>query len=57
MCKDVGTTRKQLEAKGVEFTEPITDEGYGLMTRFRIPGFGQMGLYQPRHASPLKAFS
>lgn len=57
MCKDVKATRKQLEAKGVEFTEPITDEGYGLATRFMIPGFGQMGLYEPHHASPLEAFS
>jgi catechol 2,3-dioxygenase-like lactoylglutathione lyase family enzyme len=56
MCHDVQGTRRELEAKGVEFTAPITDEGYGLMTRLRVPGFGPLGLYEPRHASPLPAF-
>lgn len=57
MCTDVEATRRDLEARGVEFVEPITDEGYGLMTRLRVPGFGQLGLYEPRHASPLPAFA
>ena len=57
MCEDVEATRRELEAKGVEFTEPIEDEGYGLMTRLRVPGFGELGLYEPRHPSPLPAFS
>jgi catechol 2,3-dioxygenase-like lactoylglutathione lyase family enzyme len=53
MCHDVERTVTELEAKGVEFVAPITDEGWGLVTRFRIPGGGKMGLYQPKHASPL----
>jgi catechol 2,3-dioxygenase-like lactoylglutathione lyase family enzyme len=56
MCRDVETTRRELEARGVEFAGPTTDEGYGLMTRLRVPGFGELGLYEPRHASPLPAF-
>ena len=56
MCHDVHGTRRALEAKGVEFTEPVTDEGSGLMTRLRVPGFGELGLYEPRHQSPLAAF-
>ena len=56
MCTDVAATRRELEAKGVEFVAPVTDEGYGLMTRLRVPGFGELGLYEPRHASPLPAF-
>jgi catechol 2,3-dioxygenase-like lactoylglutathione lyase family enzyme len=55
MCKDVEAERRELEAKGVEFVEPIADEGWGLMTRFRVPGFGELGLYEPRHPSPLPA--
>ena len=56
MCHDVEATRRELEGKGVEFVEPITDEGFGLMTRLKVPGFGELGLYEPRHPSPLPAF-
>jgi catechol 2,3-dioxygenase-like lactoylglutathione lyase family enzyme len=56
MCADVEATRTQLEAAGVEFTQPVTDQGYGLVTRFRLPGYGELGLYEPRHASPLAEF-
>ena len=56
MCHDVERTVEELARKGVEFVSPITDEGYGLMTRFRIPGAGEIGLYQPKHPSPLAGF-
>jgi predicted enzyme related to lactoylglutathione lyase len=57
MCHDVERTVEALEAKGVEFVAPVTDEGFGLMTRFKIPGAGEIGLYEPRHASPLAEFT
>jgi predicted enzyme related to lactoylglutathione lyase len=57
MCHDIETTVAELKEKGVEFTEPVTDEGYGRITRFRIPGAGEIGLYEPRHQSPLAEFS
>ncbi len=57
MTRDLASAAAELEAKGVEFTAPVTDEGYGLMTRFRLPGVGEVGLYEPRHPSPLAAFS
>ena len=56
MCKDVEATRHALEGKGVEFVEPVTGEGYGLMTRLKVPGFGELGLYEPHHPSPLPEF-
>jgi catechol 2,3-dioxygenase-like lactoylglutathione lyase family enzyme len=56
MCRDVAATRRDLEARGVAFVAPITDEGYGLMTRLEVPGFGELGLYEPRHPTPLRAF-
>jgi predicted enzyme related to lactoylglutathione lyase len=55
MCDDITATRQQLESRGVEFTEPVADQGWGLLTRLRIPGGGEIGLYEPRHASPLAA--
>jgi catechol 2,3-dioxygenase-like lactoylglutathione lyase family enzyme len=57
MCQDLSHTMADLSSKGVEFTAPVEDEGYGLVTRFRIPGAGEVGLYEPRHPSPLSEFS
>jgi hypothetical protein len=51
MCDDVQATVADLKAKGVEFTAPIEDQGFGLLTRFRVPGAGEVGLYQPRHTT------
>jgi catechol 2,3-dioxygenase-like lactoylglutathione lyase family enzyme len=49
MCDDVEATVKDLTAKGVEFTQPVSDEGWGLLTRLRLPGGGEVGMYEPRH--------
>jgi catechol 2,3-dioxygenase-like lactoylglutathione lyase family enzyme len=56
MCEDVEAARAELEGRGVEFTAPVSKEAWGLLTRFRVPGYGELGLYEPRHASPLAAF-
>jgi catechol 2,3-dioxygenase-like lactoylglutathione lyase family enzyme len=53
MCDDVHATIADLKAKGVEFSGPVSDEGFGLMTSIRLPGGGELGLYEPRHPSPL----
>jgi catechol 2,3-dioxygenase-like lactoylglutathione lyase family enzyme len=57
MCDDVAATMGELRAKGVEFTRPVSDQGFGLLTAIRLPGGGELGLYQPRHASPLTGAS
>jgi catechol 2,3-dioxygenase-like lactoylglutathione lyase family enzyme len=57
MCHDVSRTVAELEAKGVEFTQPVSDEGFGLLTRFKVPGAGEAWLYEPKHASPLADFA
>jgi catechol 2,3-dioxygenase-like lactoylglutathione lyase family enzyme len=49
MCDDVEATMQELHAKGVEFTEDLTEERWGRLTRFRLPGGGDIGLYEPRH--------
>lgn len=38
-----------LKAKGVEFLGPVTDEGYGLVTYFKMPGGVSVQLYQPHY--------
>ncbi len=49
MCDDVDATVRDLRARGVEFIQDITDERWGRVTRFRLPGGGEVGLYEPRH--------
>lgn len=49
MCDDIDQTVADLAARGVEFTRAVRDEGFGLTTMLKIPGAGEMMLYQPRH--------
>ncbi|HYX87460.1 MAG TPA: VOC family protein [Gaiellales bacterium] len=53
MCDDVEATVAELEAKGVELTGPVTDQGFGRLTSIRLPGGGELGLYEPRHPTPI----
>ena len=49
-CDDIEKTVAELKAKGVEFTEPVADRGYGLVTHFKVPGGFAVQLYQPKYA-------
>lgn len=49
MCDDIEPTVAELSAKGVGFAGPIEDQGFGFLIHLRIPGAGQIGLYQPKH--------
>jgi predicted enzyme related to lactoylglutathione lyase len=49
MCDDIKATVAQLEKQGVEFTMPITDQRWGLLTRLKLPDGETLGLYEPRH--------
>jgi catechol 2,3-dioxygenase-like lactoylglutathione lyase family enzyme len=51
VCDDIEATMAELKGKGVEFTSPVSDEGFGLVTALRLPGGGELQLYQPRHAT------
>jgi catechol 2,3-dioxygenase-like lactoylglutathione lyase family enzyme len=48
-CDDIEATVTGLKAKGVQFTGPVEDHGYGLVTRFQAPGDFTIQLYQPRY--------
>jgi catechol 2,3-dioxygenase-like lactoylglutathione lyase family enzyme len=52
MCDEIEATVAELQAKGVEFTAPVSDEGFGLLTSLKLPGGGELGLYEPRHPIP-----
>ncbi len=48
-CDDIQQTVAELKARGVEFTQPVADHGYGLVTFFKVPGNFQVQLYQARY--------
>ena len=48
MCDDIRATVNEL---GVE-TTPVSDEGWGLLTSLKLPGGGELGLYEPKHPTP-----
>lgn len=49
MCDDIQATRAELEAKGVEFTSEVQDQRWGLSTTMKVPGGGELSLYEPQH--------
>ena len=46
-CDDIHATVANLQAKGVPFTTPIENHGYGLVTHLIAPGDLHIQLYQP----------
>jgi catechol 2,3-dioxygenase-like lactoylglutathione lyase family enzyme len=53
MCDDLTATLAELRAKGVEPVGEVSDQGWGVLGAIEVPGLGRLGLYEPRHASPL----
>jgi predicted enzyme related to lactoylglutathione lyase len=49
MCDDIDQTVADLIAKGAEFAGPVSEARFGRIARLRIPGGGEIGLYQPSH--------
>lgn len=52
MCDDLDGTMRELAAKGAEFAGDIQDAGWGLTVQLRVPGAGEMTLYQPKYDPP-----
>jgi len=51
MCDDIEETVTDLKSRGVEFTSEVEDQGFGLITSLKVPGAGEISLYQPKHAT------
>ena len=49
-CDDIAQTIGELRERGVEFTQEVEDQGYGLVTFFKAPGDFKVQLYQPRYS-------
>jgi hypothetical protein len=52
MCDDVHGFVREMAAKGFACGE-VHEERWGSLTQVTLPGGGKLGVYQPRHPSPL----
>ena len=51
MCDNLKTEIEALRAKAVECSM-VAEERWGSITKIRLPGGGEIGLYQPKHPRP-----
>ena len=52
MCDDVQSLIAEMKSKNVECSA-IDEQRWGSITRVTLPGGGKIGIYQPKHASPI----
>ncbi|UPW07803.1 VOC family protein [Gordonia terrae] len=52
MCDDLESTMHELSARGAEFVGAPTDEGWGVTVGIKVPGAGQITLYEPKYPPP-----
>lgn len=53
MCDDVNAVIARLAERGIQTDGPVSDQFWGLSTTLLLPGGERIGLYEPRHPSPL----
>ena len=53
MCDDLTATLKDLKSKNVAVSE-VSEQRWGKLSTLTLPGGGKIGIYEPRHSSPLK---
>ena len=54
MCDDINGFVAEMDKHNV-VCGPVSNEGWGLLTRLSLPGGGKLGVYEPRHARPRAA--
>jgi hypothetical protein len=54
IADDLYATVAELQDKGVKFTRPIKDAGWGLLTALELPDGRELAIYEPRHPRPLR---
>jgi hypothetical protein len=48
MCRDLTAEMQQLAEKGIACS-PVEEARWGSVTKIRLPGGGELGLYEPGH--------
>lgn len=49
MCDDLGRTVADLTARGAQFIGSPSEQRWGTTIMMKVPGAGELMLYQPRH--------
>lgn len=49
LCSDIDTAVAELESKGIRVERPLRDMQWGRVATIRLPGGGELGIYQPKH--------
>jgi catechol 2,3-dioxygenase-like lactoylglutathione lyase family enzyme len=52
MTDDLDHTLDRLRERSVTIASEPSDEGWGVLASIEVPGFGPLGLYEPRHPVP-----
>jgi hypothetical protein len=51
MVDDIDAFIAAMKERGIA-CDPVSNQGWGLLTDVTLPGGGKLGVYQPRHARP-----
>jgi hypothetical protein len=51
MCDDINVFVEQMSAHKIKCSK-VQDRGWGLVIQLKLPGGGNLGVYEPRHARP-----
>jgi catechol 2,3-dioxygenase-like lactoylglutathione lyase family enzyme len=52
MTGDIAATLEDLRARGIRVVAEPSDQGWGVLAQIEVPGFGPLGIYEPRHPVP-----
>ena len=52
MTDDLDDTLARLRERGVTVAAEVSDQGWGVLASIEVPGFGPIGVYEPRHPVP-----
>ena len=52
MTDNLDHTLERLRERGVAIVTEPSDQGWGVLASIEVPGFGPLGLYEPRHPVP-----
>jgi catechol 2,3-dioxygenase-like lactoylglutathione lyase family enzyme len=51
-CDHLERTMDDLKKKGVKFKGKVQEQPWGSLIVMKVPGAGEIGLYEPKHPSP-----
>ena len=51
MCDDIAASLSDLKSKDVKVSD-VSEQRWGRLATFTLPGGGKIGIYEPKHPSP-----